>query len=87
MSIPSPFWGSLNRMKGSFRGLPEAMKFDRSKRGGIFHDRDEDRCLPIMSVIRPDTPGFEYVQGNEKIDGWQHVQYLGEHMVPEHSFT
>jgi hypothetical protein len=87
MTIPSPFWGKLNRMGGSFRGLPEAMRFDRFQRSGNICGRDKDRRLPIMTVIRTDAPGFEDVQENEKIDGWEHVQYLGEHMVRSYSHT
>jgi len=85
MRIPSPFWGCLNRMEGSFRGLPEVMRFDRFQRGGNIHDRDGDRRLPMMTVIRTDAPVFEDVQEDEKIDEWEHVQYLGEHMVRGYS--
>ena len=87
MTIPSPFWGHLNRMAGSFRGLPEAMRFDRFQRSGKIHDRDRDRRLPIMTVIRADALVFEDEQEHEKIDGWKHDQYLGEHMVRRYSPT
>jgi hypothetical protein len=87
MRIPSPFWGSLNRMRGSFRGLPEAMRFDYFQRCRSIYDRDGDRRLPMIGSTRADQSVFEYalsrglIYENDKIDGWDHVQYLGEHMV------
>jgi hypothetical protein len=84
MRIPSPFWGKLNCMGRSFLGLPEAMRFGRFQRGESIHG---DRRLPTMRLIRDDGSVFEDVQsrcftyGYEKIDGWDHVQHLGEHMV------
>ena len=83
LRIPSPFWGSLNRIGGSFRGLPEAMRFDRFQRGRSIYDRGEDRRLNMIDFIRADGSVFEDAQSHEpeEIDGWDHVQYLGEHMV------
>jgi hypothetical protein len=87
MRIPSPFWGRLNRIGGSFRGLPEATRFDRFQRGGNIYDRDGDRRLPMTRLVQADGSVFEDAQSrrlvyeDDKIDGWDHVQYLGEHMV------
>jgi hypothetical protein len=72
-------------MGGSFRGLPDAMRFDRFQKGGSIHDLDGDRRLPMVKLIRADGSVFEDVQSRrlvyDEIDGWDHVQYLGEHMV------
>jgi hypothetical protein len=74
-------------MGGSFRGLPEAMRIGCFQRGGNFRDRDGDRRLPMMSFVRADGSVFEDAQSrslvyaSDEIDGWDHVQYLGEHMV------
>jgi hypothetical protein len=80
MRIPSPFWGRLNRMVGSFRGSAEALWFGSSQTGGNNYDPDGDRRLPMMKVSE-DTQPSRIVYENEKIDGWDHIQYLGEHMV------
>lgn len=51
------------------------------------HDQVGDRRLPIMKTIRADEPVSEdiqahrFVHDNQKFDGWDHIQYLGEHLV------
>lgn len=89
--IPSPFWGSLNRIGGSFRGLPEAMKFDRFQRGGSNYDRGGDRRLNMINHIHErsifeNASSRRLVYEDEKIDGWDHVQHLGEHMIRGYHF-
>lgn len=79
-------------MGRSFRGLPEAVRFDRFRRGGSIYDRDGDRRLPMIKLIRADGSVFEDVQSRHLVykynsmDGWDHVQYLGEHMVRGYPF-
>lgn len=85
--IPSPFRESLSRKGKSSRGLPEATRFDRFQRGGGIHGRAGDRRMTMINLMRADGSVFEDVQSrrlvfaNEQIDGWDHVQYLREHMV------
>jgi len=73
-------------MEGSFRGLPAAMRF-HYQGGRAFHEYDGDRRLPILQSIRAGRSGCEDISAprlvyeNDKTDGWDHVQYLGEHMV------
>ena len=63
------------------------MRFDRFQRGGSIYDRGGDRRLNMINLIRADGSVFEDAQScrlvnePEEIDGWDHVQYLGEHMV------
>lgn len=87
MRIPSPFWGELNRMKATLHGVIEAMKVDRFQRVGGIHNRGRDRRLPMIRIIgegglvnEDDQPG-RVMYRPDSIDGWDHVQYLGEHMV------
>ena len=80
MRIPSPFWGRLSRMVGSFRGSAEALWFGNSQTGGNIYHPDRDRRLPMMS-LSSDTQPRRLVYEDEKMDGWDHIQYLGEHMV------
>jgi hypothetical protein len=93
MRIPSPFWGKLNFLGESFRGSPDAMRFGRFQRGGNSHDRDGDRRLPMMSYVRAggsvftDVRNHRLVYESDRIDGWHHVQYLGEHMVCGYTLT
>lgn len=90
--IPSPFWGNLNRTGGSFRGLPEAMRFDRSQRKRSMHSRGEDRRLPMALIRAADESLFggnhscHLVHAHDESDGWDHIQYLGEYMVRVHAF-
>lgn len=92
--IPSPFWGSLNRLGGSFRGLPEAMRFDRFQKGESTHDRGGDRRLAMINLRREGGYVVEDVhsrrlvyEDERKTDGWHHVQYLGELMVRGYPLT
>ena len=58
-----------------------------SRGGREVSDQDGDRRLPILQSIRVGGTGHEhipalrFVHENDKIDGWDHVQYLGEQMV------
>lgn len=83
MRIPSPFWGRLSRMVGSFRGSAEALWLGSSQIGENVYDPNGDRRLPMMRLCE-DTIFRPLVYENEKIDGWDHIQYLGEHMVRRH---
>lgn len=53
-------------------------------------DRVEDRRLAMINLVRVNGSVLEDVQSrrllyeDERIDGWDHVQYLGEHMVRGH---
>ncbi len=91
MRIPSPFCGHLSNIGRSFQGLPAAMRLDSFQDGRHFRHGDTDRRLPIMRLTRADGSGSEdietrrFVLEDEKIDGWDHIQYLGEHMVRRHS--
>ena len=80
MRIPSPFWGRVNRMVGSFRGSAEAMWFGNPPNRGSIYDPDADRRLPMIRLSE-DTQSRRLVYEHEEIDGWDHLQYLGEHMV------
>jgi hypothetical protein len=80
MRIPSPFWGRLSTMVGNLRGSAEAMWFGNSKRGAEIYGPHGDRRLPMMRLSE-DTQSRRLVYESEEIDGWDHVQYLGEHMV------
>lgn len=73
-------------MGRSYRGLPEAMSFSRFQTGVRGRRIHGDQRLPTMKLIGVDRSVFEDIQsrfayGHDKIDGWDHVQYLGEHMV------
>lgn len=87
--IPSPFWGSLNRIGKSSRGLPEATRFDCFQRKGAIHGRGGDRRLTMINLIRVDGSVFEDVKSrrlvfeNKELDEWDHIQYLEELMVRE----
>jgi hypothetical protein len=93
MRIPSPFWRDLKRARSSFQGLPEAMRFGRFHTWGHFHDDDGDRRLPMLKYIRggrsvsnnAQVRGFAH--GDDRIDGWHHIQYLGEYMVCGYPLT
>jgi hypothetical protein len=87
LRIPSPFWGHLNKVKGNSRFLPESMRatgFRRARR--MFHTY-EDRRLPMIGISEEDKLIFggvnvqRYMVGNEKVDNWDNLQHLGEHMV------
>ena len=80
MRIPSPFWGRLSSVVGSLRGSAEALWFGSSQTGGNIYDPDGDRRLPMMRISE-DTQPRRLVYENEEMDGWDHIQYLGEHMV------
>jgi len=67
-------------MAGSFRGSPEALWFGGSQIGGSFYDPDGDRRLPMMRLSE-DTELHRLVYEDGITDGWDHLQYLGEHMV------
>ena len=88
MHIPSPFWEKMRLLDSSFRGLPSAMRF-HSQGGRAFHEHHGDRRLPILQSIRVGGFGCEdisaprLVYDEDKVDGWEHVQYLGERMVSE----
>ena len=87
MHIPSPFWGNLNGIHKSLGRLPEVLKFANPKRDLDSYGGDVDRRLPMINTIGADEPRFHSVQSrlplhqNENIDGWEHIQYLGEHLV------
>jgi hypothetical protein len=74
-------------VRSSFQGPPEAMRFGRFQSKGNVHNRDGDRRLPMMKPIREgesvseDVQARRFVCEDERIDGWDHVQYLGERMV------
>ena len=63
------------------------MTFGRFRRGPSIYDRGEDRRLTMINFMREHGSEFDDVQcrrlvyENEEIDGWDHVQHLGEHMV------
>ncbi|PMD47662.1 hypothetical protein L207DRAFT_415975, partial [Hyaloscypha variabilis F] len=87
--IPSPFWGDLNRMKASIYGQIEATRFDRFGRMRGIYSTGRDRRLPIIRVVGESwliDQGDQDGNGNlvyqpDSIVGWEHVQYLGEHIV------
>jgi len=87
LRIPSPFWGHLNGVKGNSRFLPEAMRapgFGKARR--MFHTY-EDRRLPMSGISEEDIRIFggvnvqRFMVVNEKLDNWDNLQHLGEHMV------
>jgi hypothetical protein len=80
MRIPSPFGGRSKLIVGPFRGSPEALWFGSSQRGGSVYNPDGDRRLPIIRLSK-DTQPHNLVYDDEEADGWDHLQYLGEHMV------
>ncbi|KAF2812279.1 uncharacterized protein BDZ99DRAFT_518138 [Mytilinidion resinicola] len=82
MRIPSPFWGSVNRMGSSYRDSSDAMTFDRFQRGEVVHSRNGDRRLPMKQIIE-EIHSRRLVLADDRIDGWDHIQYLGEHMTPK----
>jgi hypothetical protein len=67
-------------MVGSFRGSAEALWFGSSQTGGNIFDPGGDRRLPMMRLSE-DTEPRRLVYESEMLDGWDHIQYLGEHMV------
>jgi hypothetical protein len=86
MSIPSPFLGYRNHIGGSLSTLPEAMRFDHSKKR--VQTKGEDRRLPVMHVMRVDSREYyQSPQREQRLDGWEHIQYLGEHMVGSYPFV
>ena len=52
------------------------------------HDRGGDRRLTMANFVRADGFVCEDAQSrrlvweDEQINGWEDIQYLGEHMVP-----
>jgi hypothetical protein len=67
-------------MVGSFGGSAEAAWFGSSQAEGNIYDPDGDRRLPMIRLSE-DTQSSRVVYEDEKMDGWDHIQYLGEHMV------
>lgn len=63
------------------------MRFGHSQGGKGIHARGGDRRLSTIQLVRADGSVSEDVQTchlvyeDEKMDGWDHVQYMGEHMV------
>jgi len=80
MRIPSPFWGRLSCIVGSLRGSAEALWFGSSQIGRNIYNPDGDRRLPMMRLSE-DNQSRRLIYEDEKLDGWDHIQYLGEHMV------
>jgi hypothetical protein len=80
MRIPSPFWGNLSHTKRSFRGAVDAMWFGSSVDGANIGSSDGDRRLPVLRLSE-DTQSRGLAYQSKAIDGWDHLQYLGEHMV------
>ncbi|KAF1996938.1 hypothetical protein P154DRAFT_607356 [Amniculicola lignicola CBS 123094] len=80
MRIPSPFWGSVNRMGSSYRGSSDVMTFNSFRRGETLHSYNADRRLPMMQITE-EIHSRRLVLDDERIDGWDHIQYLGEHMI------
>jgi hypothetical protein len=67
-------------MVGSFPGSAEVLWFGSSQIGGNIYDPAGDRRLPMMRLSE-DAQSRRLVYESEKLNGWDHIQYLGEHMV------
>jgi hypothetical protein len=78
-------------MKANFLGIIEATKIDRFQRGGSFRNGGGDRRLPVIRLIGngrfQDEHHPNLMSQPESIVGWEHVQYLGEHLVCKNSAT
>jgi hypothetical protein len=76
-------------MKASIYGQIEATRFDRFGRMRGIYSTGRDRRLPIIRVVGESwliDQGDQDGNGNlvyqpDSIVGWEHVQYLGEHIV------
>ncbi|PQE10655.1 heterokaryon incompatibility protein [Rutstroemia sp. NJR-2017a BBW] len=86
MRIPSPFWGRLSSMVGSFQGSAEALWLGSSPIGENIYNPSGDRRLPMMRLSE-DTISRRLVYEAEGIDGWDHIQYLGENMISKLLYT
>ena len=62
------------------------MRFERFQRGEMIEHRGGDRRLAMLDIIGVDKSVFgscRLAYEDERVSGWDHVQYLGEHMVSD----
>ncbi|KAF1839660.1 hypothetical protein BDW02DRAFT_486530, partial [Decorospora gaudefroyi] len=80
--IPSPFWGSMTQgRENGFRGL-DGSRFDRFRSERYYHHPNEDRRLPMNTLMRLDRSLVEGLQAvPARLVGREHIQHLGEHLT------
>jgi hypothetical protein len=85
--IPSPFWGSKLRLRGSESSASDVLKIDHFRKLRNKRSSDKDRRLPMNELTRPDGSIAEDVQATRtQLIGWEHIQHLGEHFVSSYRF-